>query len=464
MTLRRHLLTGTLLLFLAVLAGCNGSNGEPSPAPTRTTAPTAEPTPMPTATPDPAPATATALPPTPTAESAQPRQSETGNGAEGGFAPATMESPDFGTQAFLWWRPEVASRDLNLISEAGFHWVKQTFAWETIEGAGKGHLDWSFSDRVVQQVNGSNLKLLARISTDPQMRDFWAGHPPQSGEHFADFVFTLASRYSCKPGAVGCIQAYQIWNEPNLSREWGHRRPNPSEYVAFLGRAYSAIKQANPNAIVISAGMAPTGDDNEVAMPDILYYERMYEAMGGSSEGYFDALGVHGVGFAAPPELEPDVAESDPRYGGHRFFSFRHVEDIRAVMSRHGDSDKQIVLLEFGWTTDQVNPEYKWHGAEAGIDLDVQAEYLKRAYTWAEENWQPWIGLMSLITMPNLDWLSDGDPQDEEQYWWGIMEPSPCCGAPSFRPAYIELCRFLNAKDGLLCMHTPEGRAAQEGQ
>ena len=380
MTLQRRLLFGIFLLTLFSMAACNRSDEEPTTTPTKTLTPVGATSQAPTDTPVPPTATATSEPATPTpqppatatptAEEEQPATlpQETEQPAESGFLPATMESPDFGTQAFLWWRPEVAERDLNLIREGGFHWVKQTFAWENIEGAGKGHLDWSFSDRVVQQVNESNLKLLARISTDPQKRDFWAGLPPDSADHFADYVFALASRYSCKPEAVGCIQAYQVWNEPNLSREWGHKRPNPAEYVYFLGRAYEAIKQANPNALVVSAGMAPTGDNNELAMPDHLFYEQMYEAMGGSSDGYFDALGVHGVGFAAPPELDPDNAAAESRYGGHRFFSFRHVEDIRAIMERHGDDDKQIVLLEFGWTSDPVNPDYRWHGRDAGID------------------------------------------------------------------------------------------------
>ena len=476
MTLQRHLLIGIFLLTLFSLAACNRTDQEPTTTPTKTSTPVGETNEAPTETPVPPTATATSEPATATsqlpetatatAEEEQPTTLPPTQGTEqaeeSGFLPATMESPDFGTQAFLWWRPEVAERDLDLIREGGFHWVKQTFAWENIEGAGKGHLDWSFSDRVVQQVNESNLKLLARISIDPQKRDFWAGLPPDSADHFADYIFALASRYSCKPEAVGCIQAYQVWNEPNLSREWGHKRPNPAEYVYFLGRAYEAIKQANPNALVISAGMAPTGDNNELAMPDDLFYEQMYEAMGGSSDGYFDALGVHGVGFAAPPELDPDNAAAESRYGGHRFFSFRHVEDIRTIMERHGDAEKQIVLLEFGWTSDPVNPDYRWHGRDAGIDQTVQGEYLRRAYEWAEANWRPWIGLMSLITMPNLGWLSDGNPEDEEQFWWGIMEPSPCCGAPTFRPAYIELCRFLNAKDEQLCIHAPEGQAQQE--
>lgn len=375
--------------------------------------------------------------------------------AEGGrFLPATMRSPDYGAQAFLWWREEIADRDLNLMREAGFDWVKQAFAWETIEGAGKGRFDWSIADRVVTHVNDFELKLLARLSVDPDLPSFWAGPPPANADHFADFAFAVASRYNCTPQAIGCIQAYQIWNEPNLAREWGNRRPNPAEYVEFLRKAYAAIKRANPNAIVISAGMAPTGDDSEIAMPDDVFYERMYQAMGGNSNGYFDMLGVHGAGFAAPPELDPAEAAANPRYGGYRFFSFRRVEDIRAIMVRYGDADKRVVLLEFGWTFDPVNPSYRWHGADAGITDVVQADYLRRAFVYAKENWRPWIGLMSLLTMPNLDWIEEGDPRYEEQYWWAIMEPSRI-DELKLRPAFVVLCIYFNAEKGQRCKYDP---------
>lgn len=372
----------------------------------------------------------------------------------GAYLPATMASPDFGAQAFLWWRPEIADRDLRLMQEAGFDWVKQAFAWETIEGAGKGQFDWSIADRVVSHVNDADLKLLARLSTDPELVNFWAGQPPGNADNFADFAFAVASRYDCTPQAVGCIQAYQIWNEPNLAREWGGNRPNPAQYSEFLRKAYAAIKRGNPNAIVISAGMAPTGDNNELAMPDDIFYDGMYQAMGGNSDGHFDMLGVHGAGFAAPPELDPAVAASDQRYGGYRFFAFRHVEDIRRIMEQYGDTDKRIVLLEFGWTYDPVNPNYKWHGADAGITDMVQADYLKRAYEFAAANWQPWIGLMSLLSMPNLDWLEDGNPQDEEQYWWAILEPSQI-DELKLRPAYVVLCIYFNETKGQVCKYDP---------
>lgn len=372
----------------------------------------------------------------------------------GSYLPATMRSPDFGAQAFLWWRPEIADRDLVLMKEAGFDWVKQAFAWETIEGGGKGQFDWSIADRVVTHVNADGLKLLARLSSDPELTNFWAGHPPGNADNFADFALALASRYNCTPQAVGCIQAYQIWNEPNLAREWGGNPPNPAQYVEFLRKAYAAIKRGNPNAIVISAGMAPTGDNSAIAMPDDIFYEGMYQAMGGSSNGYFDMLGVHGAGFAAPPELDPATAAAEQRYGGYRFFAFRHVEDIRAIMVKYGDSAKRIVLLEFGWTYDPVNPAYKWHGADAGITDMVQADYLKRAYQYAEANWQPWIGLMSLLSMPNLDWLNDGNPQDEEQYWWAILEPSQI-DELKLRPAFVVLCMYFNEVKGQPCKYDP---------
>jgi hypothetical protein len=384
----------------------------------------------------------------------QPAQPGTQPAVGGAYLPATMGNPGFGAQAFLWWKSEIAHRDLTLMKEAGFGWVKQAFAWETIEGAGKGQFDWSIADRVVRQTHEAGLKMLARLSSDPELTTFWAGHPPGNADNFAEFAFAVANRYNCSAQAVGCIQAYQIWNEPNLAREWGGNRPNPAQYVEFLRKAYAAIKRANPNAIVINAGMAPTGDNNEFAMPDDLYYDAMYQAMGGNSTGYFDMLGVHGAGFAAPPELDPAVAEDNQKYGGYRFFAFRHVEDIRAIMERYNDGAKRIVLLEFGWTFDSVNASYKWHGADAGIDMFVQAKYLKDAYAYAAANWQPWIALMSLLTMPNLAWTDDGNPRDEEQYWWAIMEPNQI-NQLELRPAYVELCIYFNQLKGQPCKYDP---------
>ncbi|HTP07125.1 MAG TPA: beta-galactosidase [Anaerolineae bacterium] len=322
-----------------------------------------------------------------------------------------LKSPEYGIQAFLWWKPEITKRDLTLVQEMGFQWVKQNFAWRDIEPAQKGHYEWKLADDVVRRVGKrGNLKLLARIDRQP----FWSqapgtpkleNAPPANLKDFGDFCYALADRYK------GQIAAYQVWNEPNLAREWGNQPPNPAAYVELLKVCYQGIKSADPNALVISAGMATTGTSNNEAMPDDVFIEQMYQA---GAAPYFDLLGVHAPGYKAPPEMSPDEVAQKPEYGGQRFFAFRHVEDIRQIMEKYGDSAKQIAILEMGWTTDPVHPEYAWHA----VTEQQQADYLVRAYQYAYEHWSPWIGLMSMLSLADPTWT-----ENDEQYWWAISYP-----------------------------------------
>ncbi len=444
-TYRLAPILGVALLALAVLlAGCTPTEPaapEATTAPSRTARPTftalaqLEATEAPTDTATPQVASApTQAPPTaePTAQS-EPEAEPTATATEPqptattplpAAKPLRMNSPEYGMQAFLWWRPEVASRDVQIIRDAGFGWVKVNFGWREIEPV-KGQFDWSRTDHIVEMANAEGLDLLVRIDYQPA----WAGGgypvsgPPDNPQDLADFLTALAGRYK------GRIRAYQVWNEPNLAREWGGKTPDPGAYAALLKRCYTAIKAADPNAMVISAGLSPTGTWNAEARPDDWYLESMYVAMGGSSRGYFDVLGVHGAGFKSPPETDPAEVEANPDLGGHRSMAFRRVEDLRAIMVRYGDADKQIALLEFGWTSDpRPDSPYNWHA----VSEEVKADYMVRAYRFAKENWSPWIGLMSLIYVSDPDWT----PNDE-QYWWAITDPS----YPEFRPraAYIAL-------------------------
>ena len=56
--------------------------------------------------------------------------------ASGPVLPATMSSPDYGVQAFLWWRPEIAENDLNLVKNGGFNWVEADFRLGDDRGRG----------------------------------------------------------------------------------------------------------------------------------------------------------------------------------------------------------------------------------------------------------------------------------------------------------------------------------------
>ncbi|MGH7961103.1 MAG: hypothetical protein ACRERD_04660, partial [Candidatus Binatia bacterium] len=103
-------------------------------------------------------------------------------------------------------------------------------------------------------------------------------------------------------------------------------------------------------------------------------------------------------------------------YGHGRYFTFRRVEDLRAIMEEYGDTGRQVAILEMGWTTDP-RPEspYNWHA----VSEEEKGEYLVRAFAYAEENWSPWIGLMTVIYLCNHDWT-----EANEQYYWCITHPS----------------------------------------
>jgi hypothetical protein len=328
-----------------------------------------------------------------------------------------MSSPDYGMQVFLYWREEVADRDLRLVEEAGFRWVKQEIPWREVEGHAKGMWQWETPDRIMNQIDAHKLKVIVRLGSQPG----WASSvlwpevsPPDDLQDFYDYVYAVVDRYK------GRVEAYQIWNEPNLAREWGGRAPSPAEYVEMLKVGYQAVKDADSQAIVISAGLAPTTRHDHEAMPDVYFIQGMYDA---GAAPYFDVLGVHAPGYKSPPEIDPTVVAADPALNNgdnapeelRRVYCFRHVEDVREVMVRNGDEAKKIIVLEFGWTVEpRPASPYRWHA----VTLEQQDKYLQRAYAYATENWQPWIGVMSLIYVADPSWH-----MDMEETYWSIIYP-----------------------------------------
>jgi hypothetical protein len=287
-------------------------------------------------------------------------------------------------------------------------------AWRDVEGAAKGHYNWWVPDQIVAEAEAAGVNLVFRVDRPPvwtfdgYIEIHSENGPPHDVEDFGEFCHALAARYK------GRVKGYQVWNEPNLAREWWGYEPDPEAYVELLRVCYKGIKTADPQALVISAALAPTGTGPPEALPDTQYLSRIYEA---GAAPYFDLLGVNAPGYKAPPEVSPEQA-ADPAlpYGGHRVFCFRRVEDLRAIMERQGDGEKQVAVMEFGWTTD-VNPahlDYIWFS----VTPEQQADYLVRAFQYAHEHWDPWIGPMFVWNMPDSRWTTEN-----EEFWWSIVDP-----------------------------------------
>jgi hypothetical protein len=322
--------------------------------------------------------------------------------------------------------------ELALVQEAGFGWAVQVFSWREI-ARWRQLYDWERPDAVVRGAKYFGLNLVARLDQHPD----WArsepadNGPPDDLADYGDFVHAVASRYK------GRIKAYVIWNEPNLAAEWGGAQPDPEAYVDMLRVAYVRIKEADPDALVVSAGLAPTNERSELAMDDRSYLERFYQA--GASE-YFDVLGAHAYGFGYPPD--------DP-HDAHQGLNIARIQDLREIMVAHGDADKPVWITELGWTT--APPEDQ---AWQQVTPEAQADYLVRAFRIPQEQW-PWVQVMTVWN------LGRGLSAEDPGAGYCLLEPSG-----ELKPAYSALAEM--PKGGTLAalrrtLRTPQQALANSG-
>ncbi|MGQ9626046.1 MAG: cellulase family glycosylhydrolase [Anaerolineae bacterium] len=287
-----------------------------------------------------------------------------------------------------------------LLRDLGFTWAKSFIDWEGIEGEGKGKYNWVDPDNIVKACSSQGLKILLRVQWTPE----WARppgtpreHPPSNPQDFADFMQVVAERYK------GKVNAYEIWNEPNLDREWGGKA-SPQEYVALLKAVYPAIKEVDREVLVIAGGPSTTGRGGEGAIGDLDFIRGMYEAGG---KGYFDALSSHPYGFGHDPDYEDEWG-----------LFFARASAQHEVMAASGDGETPIWITEFGWplrTGWEMGEHAKWM-----VNEEEQATYLVRACRKADEEW-PWA--QALLPF-NLDFSTvPWYRASEIMRWYAILHP-----------------------------------------
>src|SRR3954451_9158322 len=324
--------------------------------------------------------------------------------------PYKAASPERGITFQVWNAPAATPAHLQRAIAAGFSWQKTRIAWAEIETR-KGQFNWNETDRIVEASQSAGLQVIARVDVAPR----WARPddnpqgPPLDYADYSDFIYALVQRY--RTGSpYGRIAAVEVWNEPNLQKDWGSlpvNRQQAADYTRLLQGAYQAAKRADPNITILSAALSPTGWNDDTARPDDVYLHWLYQA---GFASWFDALGVHGLGYRWAPETVPTSVEGY----AHPSFYFRRVEQMREIMVQYGDADKQLWLTEFGWHTDPVHPTFAWFR----VTEEEKGDNIVRAYRLAQERWAPWIGGMTLWTLPDPRWT----PQ-QEQYYWAIREP-----------------------------------------
>lgn len=259
-------------------------------------------------------------------------------------------------------------RTLEMVREMGAPWIVEYFPWGYIEPE-PGRYDWAHADLVVNHARRQGLTVIARIDFVPE----WARPPDTTFRHldeggyaaYANFVYAFVEHFR---GRVGYVI---IWNEPNLSFEWGFRQPDAAAYAQLLRAAYRRAKEADPTVQVIAAGLAPTlappGDPGGIN--DLDYLQALYDA-GAAPD--FDILAAHSYGWKFPAD---DPPASDK-------INFRRVELLYEVMRRNGDGDTPIIITEGGW-----NDHPRWTKAvrpSARMVNTIAAYELARDWPWCQ--------------------------------------------------------------------------------
>jgi hypothetical protein len=141
------------------------------------------------------------------------------------------------------------------------------------------HYDFARADAAIVAASSRGLQVLAGFTGAPRWAD-GAGRPASvtpgtwkpSPKALEEYGAALARRYSgsfpdpARPGQfLPKVKAFQVWNEPNLSKylnpQWkGKRTAAPAIYRAMLTAFYRGVKSVSTSPLVVSAGTAPFGD------------------------------------------------------------------------------------------------------------------------------------------------------------------------------------------------------------
>jgi hypothetical protein len=217
---------------------------------------------------------------------------------------------------------------------------------------------WGRADAVLTALNRRDIPAVVTLVGTPDWANggFGANRPPFNRTAFADFAYAAARRYPF-------VRHWTIWNEPNQQR-W-LSPSSPKVYVErLLNPAYSAIKEANPTALVGGGVTAPRGNFGGVS--PLAWIEGM-----GKARARLDAYAHH------PYPLQPQV--ETPWSGGCKHcqtLSMASLERLTAAV-RRSLGPKRIWLTEYGY---QTNPPDVWLGVAPLLQALYTAEASLRVW------------------------------------------------------------------------------------
>lgn len=238
-------------------------------------------------------------------------------------------------------------------------------------------------------------------------RDELGADPTGYAQTYAAFVAQLASA-----GA----DAIEVWNEPNIDREWPTGQVSGANYTALLAVASNAIRTANPNTMIISGAPAPTGffgaaGCGETGCNDDVFMQQMAAA---GAANYIDCVGIHYNEGVMPPT----AFSGDPR-GEYPSYYFSSMIN-RAAAPFPG---VPICFTELGYLSGEgmgsaIPANFDWTPNDP-ITVAEQAQYLAQAASSAAGR-----GDIRIMIIWNINFTRwDSDPMGG----YAIIRPDGSC-------------------------------------
>lgn len=244
-----------------------------------------------------------------------------------------------------------------VMTSAGMTWVKHQHKFT-------GNTDASSLAGVIEGAHAQNFKVLISVTGPerPTSIDFDAAET---------FFGQLAAR---GPDAI------EVWNEPNIDREWPAGSIGGTDYVNNLLRpAHAAIKAANPNVIVVAGAPAPTGyfgaaGCTESGCNDDVFVTQMAAA---GAATVMDCMGVHHNSGATSPSAESGHPADDPADGNH--YSW-YLKPQMQTYAQALNSAVPLCVTEFGYLSmDGYGPPPAQFGWAKDTSVEDHAAWLGEA-------------------------------------------------------------------------------------
>jgi hypothetical protein len=216
--------------------------------------------------------------------------------------------------------------------------------------------------------------------------------------------------------AAGGADAIEVWNEPNIDREWPAGQVSGANYTQMLNTAYQVIKANNPATLVISAAPAPSGglpNNTTTGWNDDAFIRQMAQA---GAANFMDCVGIHYNAGAVPP-----TATSGAPVGSAGHYSWYYQPMVNLYSGTF--PGKPLCFTEIGYLSGEglgaLPGGFSW---ASGNTVAEQAEWLAQAATLARNS-----GVVRLFIIWNVDSTNFGGADPQAGY--AIVRPDGTCPA-----------------------------------